>query len=669
MKEEDFVNDKFLQDALFRLETNYFEKRTRLEKIFDYELYKTITQKIKQENIKVLDSNTKTLIENLKNKNIDVVFAQNAEQACSAVLEILQKHDEKYVVKSKSLTTEEIHLNDFLKKNGIEAFETDLGEWLVQIANQPSSHMTAPAIHMSKEKVRDLLNEKFNENLSTDLDELVSFSKNKIKEYFNKTKVGIFGSNVVTKEGVFFIVSNEGNVEKVLLNEVNTCVVGIDKIVSNIEEALTIVDFLPKAATAQLSTSYVDCFEKPFGEFHVILLDNGRSKLSKDSEFSPILQCIRCGACQNACCVYTTVSGLLFRGDAYAGPIGVLLSYATGYKDIGEFANYCLGCMGCDVICSSKIPIQSLILKIKSQYPTNNVIKDKILNSLSNYAFLRLSISILSILFKNNMQFGVKSLDEYFGFDFRALPKPNKKSFDLTKTYKSNIGLFAGCAVNIFYDDLGNDCLNVAKKININLSVIKQPACCGAACYYNGKQIQAAQSAKKVSSVIENYDQIIFLDPHCQHMVERDYFEIAGINLQANLQDAGSYFLTKINHSQLKPLNKKITYHHPCHLFRGVTTSLSLESFLKNIEPQYIELNESDRCCGFAGSYSIMHKAISKKLVERKVDNIVKTKADILVTACPGCIMQIQGAVQNNGINIKVMHFVSYLNMILGGPV
>ncbi|MGC8501912.1 LUD domain-containing protein [Desulfurella sp.] len=667
MKEEDLVNDKFLQDALSRLETNYFQKRKYLEKIFDYDNYKNITQTIKQKNIKNLELNTQSLIENLKKKNIDVVYAQNATDACNAILNILQKNNVKSVVKSKSLTTEEIHLNEFLKTNNIDAYETDLGEWLVQIANQPSTHMTAPAIHMSREKIQNLLNEKFGENLSSDLDELVQFSKNKIREYFNYTHAGIFGSNVVTKDGLFFIVSNEGNVEHVLLKDINICVVGIDKIVENIEEALTIVDFLPKSATAQLSTSYVDCFEKPFGEFHVILLDNGRSKLSKNNEFSPILQCIRCGACQNACCVYTTVSGLAFRGDAYAGPIGVLLSYLTNYPDIGEFANYCLGCMACDSICSSKIPIQSLILKIKSKNPTNSLIKDKILDSLTNYSLLRLSIGIMSKLFKDQMKFNNKTLDEYFGFDFRVFPKPNKKSFDLIKTQKSNIGLFAGCAVNIFYDDLGNDCLSLAKKLNINISVVKQSACCGAACYYNGKQSQAVNSAKKVSTQIEQYDEVIFLDPHCQHMIERDYFELAGIDLNAALVDAGSYFLKKIDKNKLKPLNKKITYHHPCHLLRGLKTSLILESFINEIEPKFVNLNESDKCCGFAGSYSIMHKSISKKLVEKKVNNIVDTDAEIVITACPGCIMQIQGFIQNKGLNIKVMHFVSYLNEILGG--
>ncbi len=667
MKEEDFVNDKFLQDALFRLETNYFEKRKRLETIFDYEQYKNHTQKIKQNNIDKLESNAQELIENLRKKNINVTLASNAQEACLSVLDILKKHNIKNVVKSKSLTTEEIHLNDFLKQYGIDTFETDLGEWLVQIANQPSSHMTAPAIHMSKEKICTLLNETFNTNLSPHLNELVEFSKNKIREYFNlKQCAGIFGSNVVTKDGVFFIVSNEGNVQNVLLNDLNICIVGIDKIVSNIEEALTIVDFLPKAATAQLSTSYVDCFEKPFGEFHVVLLDNGRNGLLK-TPYRQILQCIRCGACQNACCVYTTVSGLHFRGDVYAGPIGILLSYANSYKDIGNFASLCLGCMACDSICSSKIPIQSLILKIKSKYPQNSFLKDKILNSLSNYFFVRQTISILSLFFKNQMKFGLKPLDEYFGFDFRVLPKPNKKSFDLIKTTDALIGLFAGCSTNIFYENIGNDCLSVAKKLNIDISVIKQPSCCGAACYYNGKKNQAAISAQKIKNTIENYKTVIFLDPHCEHMVERDYFEIAGIKLQTSLIDASSYFLEKIDTTQIKPLNKKITYHHPCHLLRGLKTSILLESFLKEHEPQFVELNESDKCCGFAGSYSIMHKGISKKLVQKKVQNILNTQAEVVITACPGCIMQIDGYLKNAHMNIKVMHFVSYLNTILGG--
>lgn len=665
MTEEKFIQDGFLQDALKALEINYFRKREILEENINFEIYKTSIEKIKQKSVANIGSYISTLINSLKKKNINVYLAKDSESADRIILEIIKHTKSNIVVKSKSLTTEEIDLNRFLKENNIDSFETDLGEWLVQIANDPSTHMTAPAIHMNREKIRNLLNEKFDANLPSDLDELVNFSKMKIRQHFNESRVGILGANVVTKDGLFFIVSNEGNVQHVLLNDVNICIVGVDKIVETPKEAFEIVDFLPKAATAQLATSYVDCFEKPPGEFNVILLDNGRIELSQNKAFAPILQCIRCGACQNACCVYTTVSGLLFRGKAYAGPIGILLSYAFGYEKLSEFANYCIGCMACDEICSSKIPIQSLILKIKSQYRTNPIIKDKILESLTNYNSLRLYIRIMSILFKKEIKFGVNYLDQYFGFDFRPLPKPNKKSFDLIKLPKSKIGLFAGCSINIFYENIGYDCLEVSKKLSEPISVIKQPSCCGAACYYNGKKQAAIKQAQNNASELENYEKVIFLDPHCEHIIKRDYYEMAGIDLKVKIIDANSYFLNEIDSSKIKSLNKKITYHHPCHLLRGLKTSNDLEAFLKKNEPDFIELNEKTRCCGFAGTYSIMHKGISNALLERKIKNIINSGAEILITACPGCIMQIEGGLRQKGSNIKVLHFISYLNSIL----
>lgn len=669
--EETLCNDQFLQNALNRAQKSYFEKRRKLEKVFDFEKLKNEISEIKEKNVKNLEENIIFLLNSLKAKGFNVFFAKDSDEALSFFYNILSKKGVKKVVKSKSLTTEEINLNSFLEKNHITPVETDLGEWLVQLNKEKATHMTAPAIHMSKEKILNLLNKKFNVNLKLDIKEMVDFCKNEINKEFDNTNCGIFGANAVTKDGTFFIVSNEGNIQHVLNHDINICIVGIDKIVESIDEAFKIVSFLPKNATGQVITSWIDVFTRPLGdEFFVILLDNNRSKIAKEEKFDKILNCIKCGACQMACPVYTTVGGQLFRGETYAGPIGILLSYMENYNFMNELSFLCIGCMACDEVCSSRIPIQSLILEIKAKYERNNIIKKFAIKSLRNYRLLRAFIFIANPYFKNGIKMKrFKFLRDKFGLSFRTLPAINKYSFDIIKTKPSKIGLFAGCSANIFYDEVGKDLIRLSNFLNIDIEVINQSSCCGAAALYNGLKADSIIQAQKTIKDLDKFDKILFLDPHCAHMVQRDYNEFFGIDFFDRVVDAGFYFVNFLKNCDYKftPLNKILTYHYPCHLSRGMNQASLIEEFIKEKEERFSELDEKERCCGFAGTYSIMHKHISNKLVQRKIENIIKSNSEVVITSCPGCIIQISGALNvMNNRNISVVHFISYLKNILG---
>lgn len=552
-----------------------------------------------------------------------------------------------------------------------------MGEWFVQINNEPPTHMTAPAIHMSKEKINELLNRVFKENIPLDVKQMVDFSKNKIRENFEKADVGIIGSNTASIEsGSFFIVSNEGNIQNVIRQDVVICLLGIDKIVKTDKEAFKILELLPKAATGQITTSYIDILNKPFGKFYVILLDNGRSKIKEDNLFKDILNCIRCGACQNSCPVYTTVGGAFFRGKTYAGPIGILLSYLLNdTPDIREYANLCIGCMACDEICSSKINLQEMILTIKAKN-TKNIpgIKGLIIKHAENYyPILRIGAYISHFMFKNELKTNIEKIDKALGLDYRPLPGI-QKSFDILKTKPAKIGLFAGCSTNFLYNDIGKDALSVALKLGLEIEIVKQKACCGAPAWYNGEE----KSAKKAAYVnIDyltslNHDTILFLDPHCAHMVKRDYVFLSDNSKAQQLSDkiecVGAFFIDTIQKKGIntKKLGSFLGYHHPCHLKRGLNYSNLMHNFIKEKEPNFIEIKDADRCCGFAGSYSLMHPHISKKLLREKIDSIKNSNLQTLITACPGCMMQIGGGLKANGYaNIELLHFVSYLDRIL----
>ena len=676
-KEKSLTEDSFLKTALLRLRENYFTKRKKIEKLFDIETLRDEVHRIKSENIESLGKNLSPFIEKIKENAEKVVFAKNKGEALDAMLKILDENDVKKIIKSKSLTTEELELNSFLESEGFSVVETDLGEWLVQINKEKPTHMTAPAIHMSKEKVNELLKRVFDVNLPLNPKTMVDFCKSKIRESFKEADCGIIGANVASLEsGRFFILSNEGNIQNVLRKKVVICVLGIDKIVGTDNEAFKIVDALPKTATGQITTSYVDVIKKPFGKFYVILLDNNRLEFSKDSVYKEILYCIHCGACQNACPVYTTVSGKLFKGKTYAGPVGLILSYLV--KDTGnlwDFANMCIGCMACDEICSARINLQELILRIKAQYTPKKITPKRLIIKYleNNYHILRFGAYVSHFLFKKDLKTGISSLDRALGEDFRPLPGVNS-SFDISVyTKKTKICLFAGCSVNFFYSNVGNDALQVASKLGVDLSVIKQRSCCGAPAWYNGEEKSAKEAAKINVEFLKslNCDKILFLDPHCAHMVKRDYVEFLNTNDAKSVSDrvscAGSFFLNLLKNKGVKTsrIGAFISYHHPCHLRRGLKQSNELEEFLKANEPNFVELKDKDRCCGFAGSYSLMHPYISSSLLDEKLDNIKNTGAQVLVTACPGCMMQIGGGLKARKSFVEVLHFVSYLNRIL----
>ena len=676
-EEKRLTEDSFLRKALNRLRENYFRKRERVESLFDIESFRLEVNRIKRKNISRIDENLKRFVEKIKQTTHGVFVCSGKEEALEAIEKILIDEKVRRIIKSKSLTTEELELNSFLAKKSFGVVETDLGEWLVQINGEQPTHMTAPAIHLSREKILELLERVFGVRLPDNPEAIVEFCRDKIRESFESAECGIVGANVASLEsGSFFILSNEGNIQNVLKQKVVICVLGVDKIVESDEEAFKIVEILPKTATGQITTSYIDILKKPFGRFYVVLVDNGRRKIARDDEFKEILYCIHCGACQNACPVYTTVSGKLFKGKTYAGPVGVMLSFAVGDRDgLFEFANMCIGCIACDEICSSRINIQHIILKIKALTSKRSLTPKKIIiRHLENrYSVMRLFAHFLSFLFKDGIKTGVGLIDKALGVEYRMLPGV-KPSFDVSlETKRSKICLFPGCSVNFFYSEIGRDALSLAQKLGIELSLVKQESCCGAPAWYNGEEGSSIEAARiNVEFLLSlNCDRILFLDPHCAHMVQRDYAlflkNSEARELSKKVVCAGNFFLEKLQEKGVSfgRLGAVLGYHHPCHLKRGLRGSIKQEEFLVKNEPNYVEIKDKERCCGFAGSYSFMHPYISKSLLEEKLSGIRNASLQVLITACPGCMMQIGGGIRARGEHIEVLHFVSYLNRIL----
>ncbi|HTY25244.1 MAG TPA: LutB/LldF family L-lactate oxidation iron-sulfur protein [Desulfomonilaceae bacterium] len=301
---------------------------------------------------------------------------EGAKEAREIIASILRGHGIAKVVKSKSMISEEIHLNDFLQKQGVKVVETDFGEYIIQIAGEGPSHIIAPAIHKDRRQVGKLFAEKLGCEYSDDPMVLAAIAKKILRKEFFSAKAGISGANfAIADSGSIVLVTNEGNGRMCTsIPPVHIAVLSIEKIVPSLSDLPKFIRLLPRSATGQILSSYMSVItgtRKPgestgAEEMHVVLLDNGRSEIVK-GEYREMLKCIRCGACLNACPVYRLVGGHAYD-STYPGPMGIVL---TALLDGMERAHPLLDattlCGACGDVCPVKVPLPRLLHSLREQ--------------------------------------------------------------------------------------------------------------------------------------------------------------------------------------------------------------------------------------------------------------------------------------------------------------
>ncbi len=325
---------------------------------------------------------------NCTKNGIKVHWASTTQEANDIFLEIMLRVDAKLAVKGKSMVSEEMHLNAFLEKHGIEAIEADLGEYIIQLDHEMPSHIIMPAIHKNTKQIAHLFREKIKEaEYTEDVDQLTGLARKVLRKKFMNADVGISGVNAAVAEtGTLCLVENEGNGRMVTtVPPVHIAVMGLEKVVEKLEDVPPVLSLLTRSATAQPITTYVNMITSPRKEgekdgpreIHLVILDNGRSKIYADEELRHTLRCIRCGACMNHCPVYTRVGGHAYQAP-YPGPIGkILVPQMEGLGTRGEMPHACTMCNACVEICPVKIPIAGLMNRLREEaVQPDGVVKD-----------------------------------------------------------------------------------------------------------------------------------------------------------------------------------------------------------------------------------------------------------------------------------------------------
>ena len=324
---------------------------------------------------KVMENLDKFLPEfeaNFQRRGGKVIWANDAEEANREILNIIQKAKAKTVVKSKSMVTEEIHLNEFLKENHIESLETDLGEYIVQLLGQAPYHIVTPAMHLSKEDIAKLFNQHFGTSLEATAEELTLKARELLRDKYLQADVGITGANFLLADtGSVAISENEGNARLcTTFPRIHIAVVGIEKVIPSITDLDLFWPMLSTHGTGQNLTVYNTILNGPRQanetdgpeEMYVVLLDNGRTNLLAQKEQRQGLYCIRCGACLNVCPVYQNVGGHTYN-TTYSGPIGAIITpHTDGMEEFKHLSYASSLCGRCTEVCPVKIDIHKMLL-------------------------------------------------------------------------------------------------------------------------------------------------------------------------------------------------------------------------------------------------------------------------------------------------------------------
>ncbi|ADB19256.1 iron-sulfur cluster binding protein [Pirellula staleyi DSM 6068] len=333
-------------------------------------------RRIKDETLAHLDEHLETLEKSVIARGGQVHYATDSHEACEIITGLIRARGYTQVVKSKSMTTEEIHLNPALEKAGISAVETDLGEYIIQLAGHRPSHIVGPALHLSAKQVAEILSVPAGRELPVEREPLAAFAREALRAKFAAAEVGISGVNfAVAETGTIVLISNEGNARlTTTLPKMHIAIMGMEKVIPRLEHLPIFLKVLARAATGQKLSCYTSLVTGPRRpeenegpeEFHLVVLDNGRSKIL-GSPLRESLFCIRCGACLNACPIYRSVGGHSY-GGVYAGPIGAVLTpLYDGLRENHHLPQASSLCGACQAACPVKIQIPQMLIQLREE--------------------------------------------------------------------------------------------------------------------------------------------------------------------------------------------------------------------------------------------------------------------------------------------------------------
>ncbi|MEM4316035.1 MAG: LUD domain-containing protein [Nitrososphaerota archaeon] len=613
---------------------------------------------IRERSIREIETNKETLRNAVESAGGHFILAENAAQATEYVLDIVRRSGGRLVVKSKSMTSEEIDLNHILERAGFHVVETDLGERIVQTAGERPTHILAPALHLTSAEVSRILTGETGHTPS----DIVDYMRREMKRYFFTADVGITGANSISAEdGSILIVTNEGNDRFVTtIPRTYVCVAGVEKVVSNLEEALRMVEVQVASATGQRLTSYLTIISpksEDFGrgrQFHLVLVDNGRLVAAKEPELAETLKCIRCAACFNVCPTYRVVGGHVF-GHRYTGPIGIPWTYITaGSAASASFSGMCISCGLCQIECPVKIDIPHLISFVKEREVMSGHRKPSPLAR--HYERLIRIGARMPRVANSILQDGPSRLllERFFGLNRRrSLPKFPSKSLprlfatlDRPGNPVARVALFTDSLIMYVFPELGIEAARTLKNLDIE-SLLPEQWGSGMPLIQNGYLSDARKVAEKNVKSLARYVnsglEIICLEPTSEYCLKEVYPKLLNSQeaylVKSKTRSFYEYLTGPVEKLDTHGQKGRILYHMPCHS-RPLYNEAPTITILKRLGYEVSQIEAG--CCGMAGVWGVVNFHLSELVAGELLEAVEKSGNGTIVSDSTICMIQLQ---------------------------
>ncbi|MCX7974050.1 MAG: LUD domain-containing protein [Candidatus Aminicenantes bacterium] len=687
------LENKNLELALQRASSHHWRQYEQLAQSFPIEDLKAKARQIREENLNRLPELIKEFVNRATEAGAKVYWANSGNEALNHLEKIIRTRQAKLIIKAKSMVSEEIGLNDFLEKKGLRVVETDLGEWIVQLAKERPSHITAPALHKTKEEIAALLSQHLGRPIPPVPKEITRAAREYLRPLFFQADLGLTGANLaIAESGTLVIISNEGNARLVAtLPPVHVAIVTVEKIVATMEQASTLIKALVASASGKRITSYVSFITGPSSttdiekepvigvhgpeEVHIILLDNGRLALVNNDKYQEILTCLKCGGCMLVCPVFQSLGGHIYGGPVYPGGIGLLFTFMTrSIEEIEALLSLCADCKKCEIFCPVGIHTGELIAQLK------NELGPKWGERLLSFFMQKREFQDKVIQFFRPFQ-KLWSKDNYLKplpliwIKGKRLPllqttKRSSISPQIKDKNKPLIYLFEGCLNHLFFPSVAEKTGSWLEAAGFEPLMPLDQACCGAPSFHLGDLAGLKELVYKNLTSWKKYDPAVILTfcPTGYHVLTQIYPQIEpeAFLWKPKIHDVVSFLewagVPFVPEAYL--LGRRILYHSPCHLeARGIKKE-KRQAWLEKFGLKVTVESDLTACCGFCGVFSFRHPEVAAKIWSKKKEKIVVLAPEFIITECPGCLFQLKSGLAEEKKIRGIYHLAEIIDSV-----
>jgi L-lactate dehydrogenase complex protein LldF len=649
-----------LQEAMTGAMTALRTMRERGFQSYDFEAGREELKQRRQANLRRLPELVEQFRERLEAVGGQFHLAADAAEARRIIGDICRSAGAGIVTKSKSMATEEIGLNGHLESLGMEVVETDLGEYMVQRLGQHPSHLLAPAIHLTVEDWAEEL------GVEPDRDAIMAHARRTLREKFINASVGISGANAAIAEtGTVMIVTNEGNADlTITLPRVHVAVFGMDKVIASLDDAVAILRMLPRSATGQVMSAYVNWvtgpsrssdigFQPVMGahgprEMHCVVLDNGRTEMLADPVFADALTCVRCGACSNACPAFMAVGGHQF-GHIYSGPIGLVLTPFHHGMDAAELPNsLCTQCNACQEICPVGIPLPRQILEHRRNGHRKTLAKRALLSVWSRPGLAQAGMRLAAPLGIGPMPLAPRT--------YRSQARPGGEGPPVT--------VFASCLVDRMLPEAGVALERILRAAGHRVEFPRDQWCCGLISGNAGDFAGGGRLFERLARTLAASEgPIVTPSASCFGAVTIDSLEwgdcsSAAQGVRERMRDSTRFVLELLEArpSLVAGAGGRVAYHDSCQTKRQLGLVAEPRRVLELAGYDVVDVPDIANCCGFGGTFSLDWPEVADRMAQWKLDAVARTGCAVVASDNPGCLAHIRAAAARRGLDLRVAH-------------